>query len=244
MAEDEVFGNIGEMAGEAAGASADALIIIFGILVLIGAVIGIVMVFKLFKSYKHIVKVRIITNDRKYIFEDKAREVLQDGVPFWKLKKRKDLLTVPPPEATEITQKGKFFAECYYTEEDGYKWIQDSGSVESNFKAFTTAQRSLYVQRLKNAMLRKKKGIWDLLQQYVTPVILLVLVVLILIFWQDLYKPVQESQQANARISQQQAEISQNLARITAVLVGDAEAGTLTFDQTVRANDEPTGVGP
>lgn len=244
MAEDDIISGMGTLAKDAASTSADALIIIFGILVLIGAVIGIIMVFKLFRSYKHIVKIRVITNDRKYVIEDKAREVMQDGVPFWKLKKRKDLLTVPPPEATEITQKGKFFAECYYTEEDGYKWIQDSGNVDKNFKAFTTAQRSLYVQRLRNAMLRKKKGIWDLLQQYVTPVILLVLVVLILIFWQDLYKPVQESQQSNARISQSQAEITQNLARITAVLIGDAEAGTLVYDQTIPSNDEPSGVGP
>lgn len=241
MAEDEILGNLGDMAGKAAGASADVIVILFAGLAFVGLVLAVVLLIKLFKSYKHIVKIRVVTNDRKYIVEDKAREIIQDGVPFWKLKKRKDLLTVPPPEATEITQKGKFFSECYYTEEDGYKWIRDTGNVQTNFKAFTTAQRSLYVQRLRNAMLRKKRGIWDLLQQYVTPIILLTLVVLILIFWQDLYKPIQETQANNVRITASQSDITNQLARITAVLVGKAEAGTLEFEQTIQETD---GVGP
>lgn len=234
MAEDELLGGLGDTASQVAGGAADAIIIIFSILIFVGIIATIFLLVKLVGQYKHFVKIRVITSTRKFIIEDKARDIKIDGVPYWKLRKTKETVQVPPAEATELTKKGQLYAECYWTEEKGYTWITDTGKPEKGFDSFTTVQRSLLVQRLSNARLRRKKGVWEMLQQFITPIILLLIFILILVFWQDIAEPTNQVLEKAGSITAKQAEITNQQARIAAVQAGVADPSTLDVQQTVN----------
>lgn len=233
MAEDDLLGGAGDIVGGFATGAADVVMIILAAVFVLAIIVGLIVLIKLFKAYKIDVKIRVVTANRKRIVEDKAREVLIDGVPFWKLRKRKDVLPVPPEDAIELTDKGRLYAECYHTDEQGYTWIVDSNKPDKGFDPFTTVQRALYVQRLKNAQLRKKKGIWDLLQQFITPVILLLLFVLVLVFWQDIAQPTNEVLDKTSSILSSVDRITQQQARIAAVQAGVADPSTLEIQQDI-----------
>jgi len=232
----EMIDGLGGQVGSIASGAADTILIVISVMIGIGILVIGWLLIKDLRNYVHRVKIRVITSDSspKFIEEDVAKTIIQDGVPYWKLKKRKELLTVPPSECTELTKKGKYYAECYWSEREGFRWIKDVANPEAAFDAFPTTEKALLVQRIKNAQARKKKGIWDMLQALVTPIVLVMLFVLVLIFWEDIAEPTIKVLNKVESITASQAVIAQQQARITAVLAGQAEAGTLELEQTIN----------
>lgn len=110
--------------------SADFYIYLTTFLVLF-AVIIVWLIF--FLKYKHYVRIKELVNGRKVIKDDKARDFVRDGVNFWQLRKEKNreqkLMPVPPPEAIELSYRGKKCVECYRTQTGEYIFLQDTGNV-------------------------------------------------------------------------------------------------------------------
>jgi len=236
MADIDMVDGLGETVGTIASGAADTLIIVFAAVIGLGILIIAWLLIKDLKDYVHKVKIRVLTSDGSpiYVIEENAKTVKENGVNYWKLRKKKDLLTVPPSDATELTKKGKFYAECYWSEKEGYQWIKDNPIKGSGFDAFPTTEKALLVQRIVNAHSRKKKGILEVLQQLVAPIVLILLFVLVLVFWEDIAEPTIKVLEQSARITESQSVITQQQARITAVLVGQAEAGTLNLEQNIN----------
>jgi hypothetical protein len=170
-------------------------------------------------KFKYKFRVREIINGRKILFDDKAKEFKDsDGVSYWKLLKRKDIVHCPPADAVDIDSKGHKSVEAYRTSSGEYVYIKDLGQiaeapkevtdiqdpkkrgealikwkkdneVDDVFFPLSTNQRLLYITEIKKAMMRRTKK-W---QDYILPIVaiasLVIIVVSLMIFWGDIAKP-------------------------------------------------------
>lgn len=225
--------------------------------------IALIAFFWWYFSHRHRVRIRLLLAQGTVPFDDKAREVIVDGVPFWKLLKRKDMIPTPTSEAMTHLGKGflsgkpRFYAEFYWSEEYGYvpmvdgvnsKNLQDKAVkygpnkelVKDAFHPFTPQQRALYVLQLRKAEARKKKSILDQITAIAVPMALVFIFIMLLVFWEDIAKPAQEMATANAgmmelneKLLKQNAEISAQNARIVQALSGQIDAAQLQISQTV-----------
>ena len=131
------------------------IILIVLIMILVGAVVFLIV--QLFK-FKHRLVIRNVASNRKYIEFDKFKVVKDDdGVVWWKLLKRKQLIPVAPAEAIEISKKGAMVVEAYYTDEGEYIYQTD----EINAKHFDDIHGAVYVAERVN-----KKKYDDILKNY------------------------------------------------------------------------------
>lgn len=245
------------LASTASNAASGAYTIVITLLC-IGVLVGIILLVNYILSYKHHVNVKIMTKNGFYFVHDKAREIDENGVKFWKLLKMKITTTVPPPEAIDITKKGKFVATGYFSEETDMVWLTDKNTkedfknlieeeiveykngvpirrkvVKNAFHPFTTQERALQANRVTRAMLRKKKNLLEILTQLAVPAALIILVICVLIFWEDIAKPVQNLATINAEVSKQNAEIAEQNARILNMIAKQGGLQTVEVTQTI-----------
>lgn len=215
-----------------------------------------VYVLVVFLQYKHYVNVHVMTNKGSFHRRDKAREVTENGVTFWKLFKMKTIVTIPPPEAVEITQRGKFIADAYYSEETGLVWATDSvtrdkflsmvktsiddkgnvtKTVHDSRQPFTTQDRALLAARITRAQQRKKKNLMELITMMAPPIMIFFMFILMLVFWEDIAKPGQEIVSQAATLSEQNAKIAEQNARLLSLIASSNGAPLVNFEQTVNA---------
>lgn len=169
-------------------------------------------------NFKHKVRIKEITNGRKIIFDDRAREVEVDGVKFWNLLKKKDIIPVPPPEAIEINHMGKKCVEVYKTEYGDYRFAKDTAKIEEppkeileikdtvkreeglkkwqeenkiidTFHPLTTKQRVILISQIRKAQEKKTKKWQDMILPIAGIAALVVIVVALMIFYEDMGKP-------------------------------------------------------
>lgn len=78
------------------------------------------------RQFKHKFRIRETVNNRKIIFDDKARIVKdRDSIEWWQLLKRREKLPVPPTNAIEIDSRGVKSVEAYRTETGDYVYCID-----------------------------------------------------------------------------------------------------------------------
>ena len=262
-----------------------ATIIFFGAIIF-----GLIMWIKYVRSFKHHIIIRVVTENRKRIFYDMFREYTDDdGVLWWKLKGRKHVIPVAPPEAIELTAGGAISVEAYYTPEGEYvfasdkvskehakdinaitwivdkpdkkyyndaykeflvalsqwtalkwyqkiksiffrKWyvpspsapqlsgrwayIRDNNKVIDSFQPLTTKQRLILVNQYKKAQDRKKNSFWQNLPQIASLTVMAVIVIVMVVFWEDITKPTIEAGKQNAAVAQANAEVTKMLHEI------------------------------
>lgn len=230
--------NFGGIAASAGNTIFDLFSILLWVL-LIGGLLAVVL---WFLSYKHVVVVRIRTKTRKQIITDKARTKVIDGVSYWQLLKMKKLISPPPQEAIEITKKGKFFAECYWEEENPEPiWLRDTDDSQIAFKPFKMDQRALHVAALTKAIARKREGLLQKLSQFAMPVAMVICVAIPFVFYGELSEPQKDIAASNAATTAKIAEITEQNARMVSVLAGKLEAGELDVYQNINP-PKPQGV--
>lgn len=215
-------------------------------------------------QHRHRVSLRLLTSYGSVPFNDKAREIKVDNVLFWKLLKRKDIIPIPPKKSLnsigrDLFGKQKWNAELYWSEEDGYIPIYDSVNkdnlhdkiriLESNdsgeeifvdkpFLPFTPQQRALFIGQLRKAEQMRKKTLWEVLQNIAVPMTLALIVVMMLVFWEDIAKPAQEMGSLNVQMQEQNkvllaqiSDISGQNAQIVKVLKDDTTSRDLQIQQ-------------
>lgn len=202
----------------------DQTIFVLYIIVIVGAICGLLYFIYFTLQFKHKFRIREVTNGRKIVYDDKAREYKdKEGVLWWQLLKTRHKLAVPPPEVVDIDSKGKKVVEAYLTPEGGIIWAQDNcklqevpteiinildkverekqteqwrkkNNIINAFQPYTTKQRLIYIDQHKKAQ-SKFQTKW---QDYIIPVAgigsLLVIVISLMVFWGDIAKPVLDSQ--------------------------------------------------
>jgi hypothetical protein len=195
------------------------------ILIGLGVVCAVILGWLYMRSFKHEVIIRKITNNRKNIIVDRARTYVKKEVQYWQLYGRrllgkKKLVTAPPSDAIELKDNGTLYAECYWKEDNPEPtWIIDKfvGDIVG-LEPFTTQERSLFVNRLEDAVMRRKKNWLDMLYQIAPVLVLALIFVLILVYWEEIAKPISDLQQSNAQISTQNARISEENTKMIIVL--------------------------
>lgn len=158
------------------------------LLLVIVATIIIVVFFR--RQFKHGVTVREIVQGRTVVYHDKAREFKdKEGALFWQLWKTRDLLPLPPPEAIDLTTRGKKHVEVYRTETGEYIYCRDDPTGIRSFQPLTTKQRLILIKQLQKAHSRVRKS-W---QDYILPVAgisaLVIVIVALMIFYEDMARP-------------------------------------------------------
>jgi len=140
--------------------------------------------------------VRRIADNRTVIYEDKARIIKRKGQPIrWKLKKLKDFVPVPPDKAIEITRKGRYFVEAYYTEHGEYVYIEDKfGSVEQLgcLHPVKSSDKEFYVQQQEQAKKYEGKNWQDILLQLAPVMAILMILIIFMIFFDRTVAPSME----------------------------------------------------
>lgn len=203
------------------------------------------------KQYKYSVKLKILQNKQFVYYEDVARKIIDKdtGTPRWHIKGLKEKVSLPPGESMYLTPKGGWVAEGYYDRSAGVIWGKDTQSKEefeefakkialardgkvsgaeisTHFQPLTTAERSLQAQQVTKAVLRRGKDFWTMLWQLAPAIILLCVFALILIFWGNIAKPVQELQGANVQAIKDISQIQQQNLRFYQMLTGGRGNGT------------------
>jgi len=245
--------NVGQLAGDAASGLANG--VMMTIWVLLGlAVIGFIWYMMQFKYTVHL---KVMTQQGFYVVKDKAKEVKVDGVKFWQLLRRRVIVTPPPPEAVHMTAGGKFMAEGYWSDDSELVWATDTVTrdnfnqlvteevtgkdengkditvkvVRDAFQPFTAQQRALQAHRIRQAQERRRKNIWETLGQLATPLVLAMLFICVLVFWEDIAKPVQDLAASNVAVSEQNAKISEQNARLLSALIAHQEGRPVVIEQ-------------
>ena len=195
------------------------VVIISMIVAIVGLVVFIILdVLK----FKHRVEVREIINGRKIIRHYKARDYVDnDKVNWWKLKGEKrnefKLLPVPPSESIEINWKGKkcvtVYRDCYGSVKFAKDPTSSLGDVKE-YKPLTSSQRVILVNQLRKAESRGGKDWKQNLPMFVVGFQLLIIIVIALVFMEDVAKPFIASKQLQVQQQELMLEQSQVLKDI------------------------------
>lgn len=239
----QVFSGFGDTAKAAAGSTYDVVIWI-GVFAVIGTLIFLVF---WYMSFNRRVTVNYETRGgvRLVIF-DKAKLKKVRGANYWKLMRLKKQWLAPPGEAVRITIKGKFYAECNYKEgDDRPAWIilkesepvtVDGERMINEQTYFSPEDRALLVEQLEEAN-NRNKNLLNTLMQLAVPAMFIIMLVVVLIFWKDIWEPMKESQGAMATIAKEQAKISEQNARLFSIMAGKLDIGELKINQVVPGDN-------
>jgi hypothetical protein len=167
------------------------------IFLIVGVIVGIIIIVVYIKSFKHTIILKSLAKNRKIISETKWKEFIDnDGIPFLRTLKKvggRKLHPIAPPEAIEIRETGKKFVEAYVTETGEIHYIRDKGFIENDtsklLEAFTTKQRSILINQHKKALERKGKSWTELIIPIVGIAALVIMVVSLLIFYDNMAQP-------------------------------------------------------
>lgn len=187
-----------------------------------GVAVAIIFLIWALTQYKHKFRLRELTGDKTRIIDDRAREVKRKGDPLkWRLFKTRINVPVPPPAAIHLTKKGKFSVEAYRTPEGEVKYIIDKGisaETAATFESVTTQDREFYIDEMREAESYVKKQ-WT---EYVLPIAgvfsVLVVLILLFVFWEDIAQPAIDIQNRAGEINRKQAEIIEDQRQITLIL--------------------------
>lgn len=104
---------------------------------------------------------------------------------------RKEHMPLPPPEATSLDLKGK---RCFMVEfgDDGSKRYIVRTKGDNTYIPLSTNDRVFYINEDDKRMQRKKKGFSELLQAALPYIALVIILGMLLAFWGDVVKPMQD----------------------------------------------------
>jgi hypothetical protein len=184
---------------------------------------GLVFLVLWWNSFRTTVKIKeLISSDGHYLVcFDKAKRKLKNGAEFWKFRGRKCLVPAPPKDALQVTNKGRYFAECMHEEKSGtdagYRWIIPSKTPESGAYSIGSSQeeRALLSDRVRRAEERKSRSLLDVIMQFAGMAFVLMIVVALLAFYGEISKSQQAVASEMAAATRQQAEVTKQQAAFT-----------------------------
>lgn len=218
------------------------------ILLGIGGVIGYFVWLK--AQYKYQVHLKVLKHGTFTIWHDTARTIKRNGEHYWRLRKLKELASVPPPESIHQGMKGAWEVEGYYERNIGVIWSRDKLSrqefealaqslqerrlkdpstanvIDTQYQPITSQERALQTAEITKAALRRGKSGWELLAQLAAPFMMLIVIILIVVFWGKIAEPMIALQESNANIARQLSDLQQQNLRFYTLLTGGKGNGT------------------
>ena len=185
------------------------------VVAIIGVVIGVVITFL---KYNIRFRIREVIGGKTRIIDDRAKPVTDaEGVLKWKLFKKKTCVPIPPSSAIHLTSKGKYSVEAYYLPEGEFKYVMDNGCDKDNlvnFEPLDTADREFYASEMREAEQYRQKDWKDYILPLAGVVTILAVLIVMLVFWEDIAKPGITIVNTAAGIQEDQAETTKMLRDI------------------------------
>jgi len=179
-------------------------------------------------NYKKHVTIKQLVNGGKRNKYIKCRHYIdKQRVEWWKCRKFRTsmgkLLPLPPSERVELLDNGQEAATCYIDETGQLIWQVDNTTdlKQSNVRPFTTKQKVIYVQNLKDAYLRNKAG-WREHIVEIAALLMMFMTVAVLVFgYGEFAKPILDKEELvtqqmafMAQIVEDQKEMNLNIQEI------------------------------
>lgn len=212
------------------------------------------------KQYKYEVKLKLFQNEQFVYYQSLAKVKTVDGANFWYIRGLKQLVTVPPAASMYLGSNGHWIAEGYYDRLAGVIWSRDTmsksdfmkiveelqkkgdrsgtGIADTHYQPMSTTERSLQAHQVTKAILRKGKDIWAMIWQILPILVMVVIFALILIFWNDIAKPIIALEASNAQISQDNKFMQEQNIRLYQMLTGGKGNGTHYIIQSIPADQQ------
>lgn len=193
------------------------------------------------KKYKHRVHFRTLVKCRKILHSDVAKTFVDDsGVIWWKLKREKNkdwkLLLVPPPECVEIDVKGRKNVVVYRDNNGNVRFLEDNNLTLKDNKGFRpvdSEQRVVMVNQIRKARERGGRDWKQNLPMFVGGLMLVILVVVVFVFMEDVAKPFIKSKELQV----QQQELLLEQAKVLSDIRNDVQ--TLKSNVVVGGGGAP-----
>lgn len=210
---------------------------------------------KLFLSFwPYDVEIEHISGDGKARLQnDFAKRGKVRGVDCLKTFRNRDWVSLPPKGGVCYSLRGRKKIHLFKFEDDTYVYAgkEFTGKFcyyakkeypERNIHPLTTAQRNVMIIQHKKAAERITVNRWMQLAPAIGGSVLIIIVlVLVFAFWENLYKPAAQAQEINQQLAGTLKEISQNNLRVTQ-LQYEIQTGKQVFFETEEA-PPPVGVG-
>lgn len=213
------------------------------------------------RQYKYDIRLKVLKHGTFMTFEDTARQIEVDGTKFWKLRKLKESVSIPPPESITQNILGRFVAEGYYERNIGVIWSRDKMTrqefeklaeslreknldktaqkiVDTTYQPLTSQERALQASQVTKAALRKGKNLWELLWQALPIIISVIFVVIIVIFWDKITQPTLDVARTNAEIVKTLEKVQQQNLRFYDMLTKGQGNGTHRYVLELIPEDE------
>jgi hypothetical protein len=244
--------NVGSYVGTAMSGSYGIVLLV----ILLGILGGFGYWIWLNKQYKYRIHLKVLKHGTFTVFDDTARSIKKDGEHFWKLRNLKELTSVPPPESILQTMGGKWEVEGYYERNIGVLWSRDTMTrtqfealakslqerrksdpnektepIDTQYQPITSQERALQASQVTKAQLRKGKSGWEALLQLAPAFMILIVLILVVVFWNKIAAPVIELEKGVEQLSKTNAQIQQQNLRFYMMLTGGKGNGTYIVQQ-------------
>lgn len=189
---------------------------------------GLAWLYAYHNSFKIKAVIRETVNGRSIVSHDKIR-IFKDknGILKWMLWKglfvfKKPIVPIPEADYIDITVKGRKFVEFFRTPDNQYIPIRANprdiiDGVGADFEPFTTAQRTMQVQEYREAEAYKRKPLSELLINAFPYIVTLLIIVIFMIFFNDVVAPTKDLADSNIAASKELAhslQVSQDTNRL------------------------------
>lgn len=208
----DIFGSVGvSTQGLLGGLDIVTTIVVY---VFIGLLVGAILFGCLYLlSFKHHVRVYQKTSGGWTILDTKARQFkTKDGVVKWRLLKwLKDSHAAPDNEMLSITVKGKVAAECIRQMNGHLQWVKRDLTGVSPV-VLTGEELTMTVNEVRRAQEFKKKKLSDIILQVFPFIVLAMILIIFMVFFNDVVQPSAELADSLKASSEQLALASNRLA--------------------------------
>lgn len=227
------------IARDAATASMDIVYVVLVIGCGIFILICIAWLVKYIGQFKHTIVLRRRTKgDTDLIWIDKYYVKKNKGEPEKIILKRlREAKPLPPETAKDITEKGREYVEAYIADTGELKYIHRENKPDSiDFDAIQTDDKEFYLSEYIHAadLYKNKKSILDVIAQNLPFIFLFLMFVMVLVFWEDVTRPMVALGQTNAATAEK---ISLAVDKIDQV-INDRQ---VLADDVVNRPQEPPG---
>jgi hypothetical protein len=211
LGDEELLSNIGSSAANIGQGAYQVVIIVLSIVIL-GTLLFYVW---WLNSFKFKVKIKeVLSSDGHFIIiEDKAKRRQLGGAEFWKLRRRRAIITAPPREALQVTIDGKYYAECIHHEKSGldagYEWIVSNKDLVKGDYEISSSQeeRAILADRVVRAIERKGRSLLDIVLQFAGMAFVLTIVIALLAFYGEIAGSVNDATIEVGKVAQYQQEM-------------------------------------
>jgi len=195
----------------------DVFMITLTIVLILVMVVGVVWFIWYYKKFENKITIRKKTKGKTdNITFDKYRYYKKKGdsetIQLWSTRKFKPC---PPDDAKDFTKKGKEYVECYEASTGELKYITVQDKIISvKFEAIDTDDKEFYANAFVQAQKLKRRSFLDIITENIGVIVLVLIFLIALAFWEEITKPMIEVSANNVKISNQNLEILQSMETI------------------------------